>query len=203
MLSGAYDPRMPRRSPRHNRGAVAAPDNHRALLAAARELFAESGFHVPLSAIAKHAGVGQGVLYRHFPTRFDLAFAVFEENFIELEEASSVDDDRAFFAVWTLLLQQTITDTAFVEMIIDARRRLPAYDGDKRVRTLIQPALLRAQATGLLDPEITVDDVLAAQRMAYGLVATSLAEEWTPESLARTVARSAWIARSTRPDVAE
>ena len=67
-----------------NRGPAAAAGNRRALLRAARDLFAQKGYNVPLSAIARAAGVGQAVLYRHFPRRLDLAFAVFEENFADL-----------------------------------------------------------------------------------------------------------------------
>ncbi len=48
---------------------------------------AARGHRVPLNAIAREGRVGQGVLYRHFPTRLDLAFAVFEENSAELERA--------------------------------------------------------------------------------------------------------------------
>ena len=40
---------------------------------------------MPYNAIAKAAGVGQGVLYRHFPRRVDLALAVFDDNFTAME----------------------------------------------------------------------------------------------------------------------
>src|SRR5690606_39484170 len=62
-----------------NRGPAAAAENRAALLAAARRLFAERGYHAPLSAIAREAGVGQGSLYRHFPQRELIAAAILEE----------------------------------------------------------------------------------------------------------------------------
>ncbi|MGO1628191.1 helix-turn-helix domain-containing protein, partial [Microbacterium sp.] len=66
--------------PRKNRGPAAAAENRRALIAAARAVFADGGFAVPFSAIARRAGVGQGSLYRHFPTKIALAAAVFDDD---------------------------------------------------------------------------------------------------------------------------
>ncbi|HQV92079.1 MAG TPA: helix-turn-helix domain-containing protein, partial [Phycicoccus sp.] len=80
----------------HNRGPAAGPANRAALIAAARQLMAEQGVQVPLSRIAQEAGVGQGVLYRHFPTRLSLALAVFEDNFTELEGLAAQEDPQAY-----------------------------------------------------------------------------------------------------------
>ncbi|WP_121258166.1 TetR/AcrR family transcriptional regulator [Nocardioides ferulae] len=165
---------MPVTTREGNRGPAAAADNHRAILASARRLFAERGYHVPLNAIARDAGVGQGVLYRHFPSRFDLAFAVFEENFAELEALADDPAPDAFARVWSRLLDLTVREAAFVEMVVEARRSRPEYDGGERLRALIEPPLLRAQDAGLVDPLLGVDDVLLAQRMAYGIVVTEL-----------------------------
>ncbi|GAA1851292.1 TetR/AcrR family transcriptional regulator [Pseudonocardia ailaonensis] len=54
-----------------------AQRNIDALVAAAREIFAESGLDAPVREIAARAGVGPATLYRHFPERSDLATAVF------------------------------------------------------------------------------------------------------------------------------
>lgn len=72
-----------------NDGPKAAARNRAALIAAAREVYAEHGLEAPLSGIARRAGVGQGVLYRHFPDRAALADAVLEENVREVEEAAA------------------------------------------------------------------------------------------------------------------
>lgn len=72
-----------------NDGPKAAARNRAALIAAAREVYAEYGLHAPLSGIARRAGVGQGVLYRHFPDRAALADAVLEENVREVEQAGA------------------------------------------------------------------------------------------------------------------
>jgi AcrR family transcriptional regulator len=56
---------------------VDAARNFDAILAAARSLSAEQGTDVLLADVARRAGVGAATLYRHFPTRDDLAEAVY------------------------------------------------------------------------------------------------------------------------------
>ena len=56
-----------------------AADNRARIIAAARTAIADTG-EVKLNAIARAAGVGQGTLYRHFPTREDLLAAVYRED---------------------------------------------------------------------------------------------------------------------------
>src|SRR4030095_13303143 len=74
-LSGSKVTPMPERRkgvPRPakpNRGPAAGPENRRALIAAAREVFSADGLQAPFSAVGQKAGVGQGSLYRHFPAR--------------------------------------------------------------------------------------------------------------------------------------
>jgi AcrR family transcriptional regulator len=51
-----------------------------ALVAAAREIFAESGADAPVREIVRRAGVGLATFYRHFPERSDLVTAVFRHD---------------------------------------------------------------------------------------------------------------------------
>jgi AcrR family transcriptional regulator len=60
-----------------------AAGNRARIIAAARAAIARGG-EVKLSAIARQAGVGQGTLYRHFPTRDDLLAEVYREDVGEL-----------------------------------------------------------------------------------------------------------------------
>ena len=128
---------------------------------------------MPLSAIARKAGVGQGVLYRHFPSRLDLAHAVFEVNFTELERLAGDDTPEAFRRFWRRVVEQTITEAAFVEMVVDARRTQDDYDGGERLRRMIEPLLDRARRDGEVPAELTVDDLVLVQRMVYGVVVTA------------------------------
>ncbi len=168
---------MPPAPTRVNRGPAAAAENRQALLASARRVFAERGYAVPLSAIAKDAGLGQAVLYRHFPTKLSLAFAVFEENFVELEAVAADPADDAFRRLWDRLVSLVVDESAFLEMVVEARRALPEYDGGERLRALVDATLPRARAAGLVDAALTSADVLLAVRMAHGVVVTATAGE--------------------------
>ncbi|WP_345624642.1 helix-turn-helix domain-containing protein [Streptomyces ziwulingensis] len=113
-----------------NDGPKAAARNRAALVAAAREIYAESGLSAPLSAIARRAGVGQGVLYRHFPDRAALALAVLEENVQQIEQAAAADGTDAARVLGVLTWHQT-ESTAFVGVLhadgADSRSGTPAY----------------------------------------------------------------------------
>jgi AcrR family transcriptional regulator len=56
-----------------------AEQNRARILEVARTALAESG-EATLSSIAKQAGVGQGTMYRHFPTREALLLAVYRQD---------------------------------------------------------------------------------------------------------------------------
>lgn len=62
--------------------------NRERLVSAAREVFGEQGAGASMEAIAKHAGVGVGTLYRHFPNRFDIVEAVYQDDVEELVRAA-------------------------------------------------------------------------------------------------------------------
>lgn len=74
----ATDPARPMRAD--------ARRNYDAVMAAAKQAFAEHGPEAPLDDIAKRAGVGAGTLYRHFPTRIALIEAVYRGEITELSE---------------------------------------------------------------------------------------------------------------------
>ena len=64
-----------------------AQRNRERILQAARELVREPG-ELKLNAVAKACGVGQGTLYRHFPTREDLLAEVYRREMDELVAAA-------------------------------------------------------------------------------------------------------------------
>src|SRR3954471_5321168 len=61
--------------------------NRDRILAAARKLVREPG-ELKLNAVAKACGIGQGTLYRHFPTREDLLPEVYRQEVGELVAAA-------------------------------------------------------------------------------------------------------------------
>ncbi|GHH93658.1 helix-turn-helix domain-containing protein [Streptomyces capillispiralis] len=113
-----------------NDGPKAAARNRAALVRAAREIYAEHGLDAPLSAIARRAGVGQGVLYRHFPDRAAVAIAVLEENVRQIERAAAADGADIARVLGVLTWHQT-ESAAFVRVLHadgpGGRTDAPAY----------------------------------------------------------------------------
>ncbi|WP_137231330.1 TetR/AcrR family transcriptional regulator [Streptomyces sp. BPSDS2] len=99
-----------------NDGPKAAGRNRAALVAAAREVFSEHGLEAPLSAIARRAGVGQGVLYRHFPDRTAAVTAVLEENVRQIEQAAEAEN-ATFPAVLGVLTWHLAESAAFIGLL--------------------------------------------------------------------------------------
>jgi AcrR family transcriptional regulator len=65
-----------------------AQRNREQLLASAKTVFSAGGPEASLEAVARHAGVGIGTLYRHFPTRETLYEAVYRNEVDHLVELS-------------------------------------------------------------------------------------------------------------------
>ncbi len=63
--------------------------NEKSLLDAAAAVFVTAGVEAPVRDIAARAGVGVGTVYRHFPTRADLAIAVFRHQVEACAEAGA------------------------------------------------------------------------------------------------------------------
>ncbi|MFJ4831970.1 TetR family transcriptional regulator [Streptomyces sp. NPDC088747] len=99
-----------------NQGPKAAARNRAALVVAAREVFAEHGLGAPLSAIARRAGVGQGVLYRHFPDRTAMASAVLEENVRQVEQAAA-EEGATLSAVLGVMTWHLTESAAFIGLL--------------------------------------------------------------------------------------
>jgi AcrR family transcriptional regulator len=66
-----------------------AARNRAAIVAAAREVFAEQGLEAPLEEIALRAGVGIATLYRRFPAREQLVAAALLEKVTQYADAAA------------------------------------------------------------------------------------------------------------------
>jgi AcrR family transcriptional regulator len=171
--------------PKANRGPSAGPENRRALIEAAREIFATTGLSSPLTAVARRAGVGQGSLYRHFPDRTALAIAVFDENIAALEAfverpESTLDDllDR--------VIEQALVSTAFIDMITADPHDPRVLHLGERFNGVVGSLLEREQQAGRIGSHVSPDDVFLAVSMLAGILARSDAAD-RPD-----VARRAW-----------
>ena len=160
---------MPDAETPRNRGPAVAPANRAALIAAGRRQFAAHGYGVPLSAIARDAGVGQGVLYRHFGTRLALALAIFTENIEALEATAATHREPETIALLVrTLVEQTLASAAFVEAVVRASAESD-WAGGRRVVALLEAPLARALAAGHVRPDLTVDDVVLLVSMVHGI----------------------------------
>jgi AcrR family transcriptional regulator len=163
-------------TPRTNRGPAAGPGNRRALIAAAREVFAESGLNTPFSAIAKRAGVGQGSLYRHFPDRTSLAVAVFEENIVDLEQYIA-PEHRTIDDLLDRVVDQAVVSTALIALITaDVHDPRVAPLGE-RFTAMVRRLVARERAAGRIGDHVETEDVA----MAVSMLATELARADAPE----------------------
>lgn len=167
-------------SARANRGPSAAAENRAALIAAARDVFAHSGFDAPLSLIARTAGVGQGSLYRHFPDRASLALAVFEDNIVELE-ALAAKPETTLDDILDEVMDQVTTSIAFVEAINPAARDPRLIVMAERVRNILASKLDRS-----IGADVTADELMLALEMVAALLSR------TDEQSRPKVASQAW-----------
>lgn len=150
---------------RTNRGPKAAAANRDALVGAARKVFAENGSDAPLNSIARSAGVGPGVLYRHFPTRESMILAVFDDNIAEIER---VADDRATTAERLLefIVDQLAASAGLIATIDPTGSDDPRLlEVSGRVAGLITAKLTDPDLRGRLRADLTTDDVVTALGM--------------------------------------
>jgi len=159
-----------------------AARNRAAIVAVARDVFAEHGLEAPLEAIAARAGVGIATLYRRFPSREKLVAAALVDKVAQYAEAArealAVPDPWAGFA-------------GFVEQICELQA------GDRGLSDLLSMTLsadeqveqLRRTANELL---ITVIDRAKA--------AGALREDFVGEDLVLLLIATAAVMHATRAD---
>ncbi|MFE7616732.1 TetR/AcrR family transcriptional regulator [Streptomyces sp. NPDC057496] len=165
-----------------NDGPKAAARNRAALVAAAREVFAEHGLDAPLSAIARRAGVGQGVLYRHFPDRTAAVAAVLEENVRQIEQAAGAGDVP--FAEVLGVLTWHLTESAAFIGLLHADRAVGRSDIRAHALDLsgrVERALRRRLPTG---HRLSADDLVLSVAMVSAAVTGPTRQEREDRALA-------------------
>jgi AcrR family transcriptional regulator len=177
-MSGADNP-----APTRKRRADAA-NNRERLLAAAHIVFAERGLTATLDDVARHAGVGVGTAYRHFPNKQALASEVLESAMQQLaadaEAALAVDDPWEGFV-------------AFFETVVASQARhrglhhLSANDGiasvdvQQRFEHAVASLFERAQRAGAVRADACANDIgpmLVMLRTVIDLSPPSKPELW-------------------------
>ncbi|MET7594374.1 TetR/AcrR family transcriptional regulator [Streptomyces sp. NPDC004082] len=153
-----------------------AARNYDALLAAAREAFAENGAEASLEDIARRAGVGIGTLYRNFPTRRHLFESVYAD---EVNELCRTALDVAALEPWQALAAWL---RRFVDYTVTKRAVREALSSESDVSLACRdsmyqaggPLFTRAQQAGEARADIDFDDLL---RMVAGITATNFLDD--------------------------
>ena len=148
--------------------------NYDALIAAARDAFAEIGPTAALEEIARRAGVGIATLYRNFPTRDALVEGVY---FYEIEALALAAEEYSTLPPWDGLvawLNRFVSYAGTKRVLIEALGR--NTDAMRACRDLLYgaggPMVERAQAAGLVRKDTDIDDIM---RMVTGISAYTFA----------------------------
>ena len=144
-----------------------AAANRERIIAAAMSLFAEAGREASLEAVAQLAGVGIGTLYRHFPSREELAAAVYCREVDQLTElAKGLEADGDAVAALRRWLRATVAFVATKKGMAAAlalAARMPAdlasYPSEQLTAALGR-LMHRATAGGKPRPGIGPQDLL-------------------------------------------
>jgi AcrR family transcriptional regulator len=143
--------------------------NRERVLEAAKAVFSSAGADGSLEAVARHAGVGIGTLYRHFPTREALFEAVYRrevEQLVELAaqlqaEATPVDAMRRWMHANVEFVATKKGMSAALAVAAHSSSELAAYTLDRLTRAL-GDLLGRAVETGAIRADVTAEDLLRA-----------------------------------------
>jgi AcrR family transcriptional regulator len=155
--AGAAAPRRLRADAARNRAAI---------VAVARDVFAEQGLEAPLEAIAARAGVGIATLYRRFPTREKLVAAALIGKVAEYAEAAeqalAVADPWDGFAGFVLRIcelqagDRGLSDLLSMTLSADEQVEQLRQAANGRVVKLIE----RAKAAGRLRQDFAGEDLV-------------------------------------------
>jgi AcrR family transcriptional regulator len=144
--------------------------NRERVLEAAKAVFSAGGSDASLEAVARHAGVGIGTLYRHFPTREALFEAVYRREVEQLAdlaeqlktEASPVEALRRWLRSNVEFVATKKGMSAALALAVNSSSELSAYSFE-RLTKAVGALLDRAVAAG----EIRVP--ISARRTSCGL----------------------------------
>ena len=156
MTSSAVDTKALRSDARRNREQ---------LVASAHELFAASGLDVSVEEITRHAGVGMGTLYRHFPTKEDLIDAVLEDAFADLLDAAkeAAEAEDAWAGLTSFLeraLAEHVGNRGLKDIIAMRAHGLERTEALRaRIRPLLRRLIERAQEQGSLRADFAPEDL--------------------------------------------
>ncbi|MFB7723577.1 TetR/AcrR family transcriptional regulator [Nocardia sp. NPDC056100] len=170
-----------------------AQRNRDRLLAAAGEVIGEAGAEASLEEIARRAGVGSATLHRHFPSRAALLGEVLHTRVQALCDRSAdlltAPDAGDALVLWIRDVVAHAATARGLGPALTGYHSAPEFEPHTMIRQAVRPLLERAHREGVVDPTVTVEDLL---HLANGI---ALATESLPDPARRADALIALVAR--------
>ncbi|MEZ3177969.1 TetR/AcrR family transcriptional regulator [Streptomyces pimonensis] len=140
----------------------------------------------PLSVIAKKAGVGQGTLYRNFPSREALVMEIYRYEMQQVADSaaqllSTREPDCALREWMDGLARFAMAKAGLADAIRQAASGpgSPAKPGHSSVTEAAELLLRSCEEAGSIRPGVTADDLVLA---IGGLWQLDPAEDWQPRA---------------------
>jgi len=148
-----------------------AERNRKRLLDAAVEVFAEQGLEASTAEIARRAGVGQGTVFRRFPTKDDLVAAIVVDRLGEITETASElladpPRDGGVLAFMAELARIHVRDRGLIEAVNGTKALAdPAvHDAHGALMDVLEQHVKADREAGLVRADIGAFDVMALSK---------------------------------------
>ncbi len=157
-----------------------AARNRTLVLDAASRLYAERGFDVSMTDIAAAAGVGRTTVLRNFPSRIDLAAALFERNleYLRTRAHSQKGDPGDFVELFDLKLDMYVRNGGLAEAVQKERQSSDSFQTDRReVAEILFRAAQSAIRAGIMRPGLRVETFIVLQQAMGGAMLSGGTQE--------------------------
>src|SRR3954447_2987586 len=148
-----------------------AERNRKRLLDAAAEVFAERGLEASTAEIARRAGVGQGTVFRRFPTKDDLVAAIVADRLGEITgEAAALlvhpPAEGRVLAFMAELARIHVRDRGLIEAVNGTRALAdPAvHDAHSALLDVVDELVKADREAGLIRDDLGAFDVMALSK---------------------------------------
>jgi AcrR family transcriptional regulator len=145
-----------------------AERNRKRLLDAAAAVFAERGLEASTAEIARRAGVGQGTVFRRFPTKDDLVAAIVVDRLHEITDAARAlladpPLEGAVLAFMAQLASIHVRDRGLIEAVNGTRALAdPAvHDAHGDLMDVLENVVKKDRQAGLVREDLGAFDVMA------------------------------------------
>jgi AcrR family transcriptional regulator len=145
-----------------------AERNRKRLLDAAVEVFSEHGLEASTAEIARRAGVGQGTVFRRFPTKDDLVAAIVVDRLGEITDAAAAllvhpPAEGCVLAFMADLARIHVRDRGLIEAVNGTRAFAdPAvHDAHGALMDVLEELVAADRNAGLVREDLGAFDVMA------------------------------------------